>query len=322
MTEKNFEDVFKDKLSHFEADVNPSVWQSVQSGLAGKGAAVSGASGASQAAGTFAGLGAKGMLWIAGAALVAGTGLYAILSTDAPVTKTEPAENSIVTEKPVETTITDNQQVAPTVSTQNEVPEKKNEVVYAANKIPATSVNTDVPQNTAAEPVATASTQTASTDLQKKAEPPATRKADAATVAPAQKTDVPAPVETARQETVAAPKEELVKTTATGEPVFDLIENHLLGTQNGDVKLPNNFTPDGDGYNDVFTLRTTGLKSLEVTIFLHGTPVMKWNTLDGSWNGRLPNGKEAQAGTYHYSVKAVTSEDKICIAQSILILSR
>jgi hypothetical protein len=67
MTEKNFEDVFKDKLSHFEADVNPSVWQSVQSGLTSKGAAVSGASGASQAAGTFAGLGAKGMLWIAGA---------------------------------------------------------------------------------------------------------------------------------------------------------------------------------------------------------------------------------------------------------------
>src|SRR6188768_1001757 len=100
MKEKSFEDIFKDKLSHFEADVNPSVWQSVQSGMAGKGAAASGASGASQVAGTFAGLGAKGMLWIAGAALVAGAGLYYILGESSPV-----ANEKVAVSQPGQSTV-------------------------------------------------------------------------------------------------------------------------------------------------------------------------------------------------------------------------
>jgi|GEM_PF-6412994 len=312
MREKNFEDVFKDKLSHFEADVNPSVWQSVQSGLAGKGAAASGASGASQAASTVAGLGAKGMLWIAAAALVTGAGLYYVLGDRSPAAEKTPIVQQNQVTVPVETPVAKNQEPVPVVAEKQQFTESKAQPVSQQgpvstdNKTQQTSSNT-TPDVSAKAPV------TAPAEAQKREEP-------SVTPAKTDQSQGAAPATT----TAASPQPlEKAVTPPVGESSFDQIENHLLGTSNGEVKLPNNFTPNGDGYNDVFTLQTTGLKSLEVIIFSQGgTLITRWNDLNGSWNGVLPNGKVAEAGTYRYSVKAVTEEGKICIAQSMLMLSR
>jgi gliding motility-associated-like protein len=313
MREKNFEDIFKDKLSHFEADVNPSVWQSVQSGLAGKGAAASGASGASNAAGTFAGLGAKGMMWIAAAALVTGAGLYYVLGDRSPAAGDKMAvvpQNQATV--PVETAVPENQKPAPVV------PEKQ---LFTENKaqhpvtqqMPASTDNKS--QQTTSNPTPAVSAKapvTAPAETQKREEP---------AVTPG-KTDESQGTATATTTAASTLPSERPVNPPVSESSFDQIENHLLGASNGEVKLPNKFTPDGDGYNDVFTLQTTGLKSLEVTIFLQGAFVAKWNGLNGSWNGLLSNGKQADPGTYYYSVKAISEEGKICIGQSMLILSR
>ena len=80
MTEKNLENIFKESLSNYQADVNPSLWQSVQSGLVSKSAAVSGTSGTTQAGVTVAGLGVKGILWVASAVLISGAGLFFALT--------------------------------------------------------------------------------------------------------------------------------------------------------------------------------------------------------------------------------------------------
>src|SRR5688572_26954324 len=117
MTEKNLEKVFQDALGGYEADVNPALWQSVQSGLAGKAAASSAASGATQAGQALAGLGAKGVLWIAGAVVAAAGGLYVAfrdpepaaqkpLASAAQEIRVEPSQTTAV-EKPAATSRTE-----------------------------------------------------------------------------------------------------------------------------------------------------------------------------------------------------------------------
>ena len=312
MTEKNFETIFKDALGQYEADVNPSVWQSVQSGLAGKGAAVSGAAGASKAAGTFAGLGVKGLLWIASAALISGAGMYWLFSDSASTenrgsaTTTEKTENKDT--KAVETKLLQDQSLFPETPRKPGLRENK-PAAPAASQAPVSAETKEQPVVKAMNPVSSDKTVSPVNQKTEESVSGAAPKADETVKPVASETNPSEP---------AVPS-----AAAAGDPSFDQIENYLLQTQSGDARLPNHFTPDGDGINDVFTLRTTGLKSLEVTLFKQGGLIVaKWNDLHGSWNGVLPNGKNADAGTYYYSVTAITAEGKICIAQSTLILSR
>ena len=69
--------------------------------------------------------------------------------------------------------------------------------------------------------------------------------------------------------------------------------------------VPNVFTPNGDGKNDVFNVIAVNLKSIEVTIFDRwGLELYSWDTLDGSWSGEASNGKKASDGTYYYVITA------------------
>ena len=107
------------------------------------------------------------------------------------------------------------------------------------------------------------------------------------------------------------------ETAAPQEYRFGRIEDHLLDID----KLPTAFSPNGDGLNDRFTIRTHDLKSLEVTIFdAGGNQVYQWNGLDGGWSGRLANGSRAPSGTYRYAVKGEATDGTICIGYSLLLL--
>ncbi|MGP8216945.1 MAG: T9SS type B sorting domain-containing protein [Bacteroidia bacterium] len=70
--------------------------------------------------------------------------------------------------------------------------------------------------------------------------------------------------------------------------------------------IPNAFTPNGDGLNDIFQPKFTGYKSVEVYIFDRwGQLIYHWNTLDGGWDGTC-NGVKVQEDTYVYMITAVT----------------
>ena len=69
------------------------------------------------------------------------------------------------------------------------------------------------------------------------------------------------------------------------------------------IDIPNVFTPNGDGYNDVLFIDNFGVVDYELTIYNRWGIVMHYD-ISGEifWDGRTPAGKEAAAGTYYYTL--------------------
>tara|TARA_B100000809_G_scaffold241084_1_gene263972 strand:- start:1512 stop:5150 length:3639 start_codon:yes stop_codon:yes gene_type:complete len=70
-----------------------------------------------------------------------------------------------------------------------------------------------------------------------------------------------------------------------------------------EIVIPNIFTPNGDGSNDIFTIAGTNIESVVVEIYSRwGQKVFGWNNVKGYWDGRTLSGSEASAGTYFYII--------------------
>ncbi|MDB4534741.1 gliding motility-associated C-terminal domain-containing protein, partial [Vicingaceae bacterium] len=69
------------------------------------------------------------------------------------------------------------------------------------------------------------------------------------------------------------------------------------------IIIPNVFTPNGDGENDVFTVEGTNLESVEGELFNRwGQKMFSWTNINGYWDGRTLAGEEAPDGTYFYMI--------------------
>ncbi len=67
------------------------------------------------------------------------------------------------------------------------------------------------------------------------------------------------------------------------------------------IIVPNVFTPNNDQINDLFFINTTGVAEINCYIYDRwGLKLYEWHTLEGGWDGRNANGKEAPDGTYFY----------------------
>lgn len=76
------------------------------------------------------------------------------------------------------------------------------------------------------------------------------------------------------------------------------------------VEVPNVFTPDGSGANDVYFLTTTNASSVEMTIFNRwGNIVFSGSGANPTWDGKV-NGTMAKEGVYfvQYKVNAIKGE--------------
>ena len=72
-----------------------------------------------------------------------------------------------------------------------------------------------------------------------------------------------------------------------------------LSYAQSDVAIPNVFTPNGDGINDVFEVHTEGYATLKCSIFnRHGGLVYQYYGLKGFWDGRTHADMECVDGTY------------------------
>jgi gliding motility-associated-like protein len=70
--------------------------------------------------------------------------------------------------------------------------------------------------------------------------------------------------------------------------------------------IPNVFSPNGDGINDLFLIKNTGLKTLNCEIYDRwGRKLYEFNSLTGSWDG-ASSGKKVSDGTYYYLVTMQT----------------
>lgn len=70
------------------------------------------------------------------------------------------------------------------------------------------------------------------------------------------------------------------------------------------TNIPNIFTPNGDGQNDLFIIKTNGTSVNELTVFSrYGTVVYSQRAEKIWWDGRNPAGDEVRQGTYYYVLK-------------------
>lgn len=75
--------------------------------------------------------------------------------------------------------------------------------------------------------------------------------------------------------------------------------------------VPNVFTPNGDGLNDVFRISGGGLTTLDVQIFNRwGQLVARLERVNQVWDGRSPVGEVLSEGTYFYILQAQDSMGK------------
>ena len=71
------------------------------------------------------------------------------------------------------------------------------------------------------------------------------------------------------------------------------------------TSIPNVFTPNNDGKNDVFVVSSAGLSTLTCTIFNRwGMELYQYNAIESGWDGRTVGGNIAPEGTYFYIFNA------------------
>lgn len=76
------------------------------------------------------------------------------------------------------------------------------------------------------------------------------------------------------------------------------------------LEFPNAFSPNGDGYNDVFRAKDgwKSIVSFEATIFNRwGNKIYSWDDLNGGWDGRW-HGRVVKDGVYFVVVKATGAD--------------
>ncbi len=85
-------------------------------------------------------------------------------------------------------------------------------------------------------------------------------------------------------------------------PEDDCIEEELV--------IPNLFSPNGDGVNDLFALN--GLeKGDEVVIYNRwGIKIYEFREMNDGWDGRTTSGEKCNEGIYYYCIKRKNTENK------------
>lgn len=75
----------------------------------------------------------------------------------------------------------------------------------------------------------------------------------------------------------------------------------------GEVIIPNVFSPNADGTNDLFELQIGGLDDYKLTIFDRwGIMMFETTDVNQGWDGKNTNGKPCPDGTYYFVLKAVS----------------
>jgi gliding motility-associated-like protein len=71
------------------------------------------------------------------------------------------------------------------------------------------------------------------------------------------------------------------------------------------------FTPNGDGFNDFFEIKTSAVKDLQANIYNQwGNKVYEIEEVGGKWDGNTKGGTELPDGTYFFAIQARGFDDK------------
>ncbi|MFN3916513.1 MAG: gliding motility-associated C-terminal domain-containing protein [Flavobacteriales bacterium] len=91
------------------------------------------------------------------------------------------------------------------------------------------------------------------------------------------------------------------------------------------IEIPNVFSPNGDGINDVFKVSTTNVIDIQAYIYDRwGNIVYYFWGVNGFWDGRTwPAGEVCSTGVYYYIIKALSDDgDEERVFTGALLLKR
>jgi len=88
--------------------------------------------------------------------------------------------------------------------------------------------------------------------------------------------------------------------------------------------IPNIFTPNGDGINEVFYIESKLFVDAQVKIYNRwGILIYEWSGINGGWNGKINgDGTDANAGVYYYMAELMDSKGTTSIENGFLELLR
>jgi gliding motility-associated-like protein len=103
---------------------------------------------------------------------------------------------------------------------------------------------------------------------------------------------------------------------------IDTIEIRVLPKLPSEITIPNCFSPNGDGFNDLFQVEALNLSTFDLMIWNRwgGLMYKSKDAFDG-WNGQSNSGN-APVGTYFYVLDAVGSDSKAYQLKGSITLSR
>ncbi len=103
---------------------------------------------------------------------------------------------------------------------------------------------------------------------------------------------------------------QLVVTDKNG--CMDTATNCLVINPLFNLYIPDAFSPNGDGLNDVFEVKGRYIKNYEMEIFDRwGQEIFQSNDINIGWNGKAnSNSTIYQAGTYAYSIIVTDTQNK------------
>ncbi len=115
--------------------------------------------------------------------------------------------------------------------------------------------------------------------------------------------------------------EPTINVTAEGNYIFTIsnicetmTDSVYITVKNCDIEMPNVFSPNGDGINDLYHIKGDDeiFKEFHIVILNRwGNVINEYNNPSGTWNGTDNSGNYVKTGVYFYKVDSVTLQDEV-----------